>query len=67
MSVTTMLVVVLVVESSREKKKKKSVLRLVVQKHLEEVCEPEEETGQYRFGVFLFGRVAYRQSPLHCF
>lgn len=39
----------------------------MVQKHLEEVCEPEEETGQYRFGVFLFGRVAYRQSPLHCF
>lgn len=54
MSVTTMLVVVLVAKSSR-KKKKKSVLRLEVQKYLEDVCEPEEENGLYRFGFFLFG------------
>lgn len=44
MSVMTMLVV----ESSR--KEKKSVLRLEIQKYPEDVCEPEEETGQYRFG-----------------
>lgn len=61
MSATTMLVV----ESSR--KEKKSVLRLEVRKYLEDVCEPEEETGLYRSGVFLFGWVACRQRPLQCF